>query len=106
MSGGSSKLKNTVCQKICFKTKKLALKRLEEINSDSKRKSKCKLKSVYLCPEHKQWHLTSMTDFQAKKIKERKTFRENLTNPDSNMILKRIEYLEQVPRIRNKFNKK
>lgn len=104
MSSGTSRIKNTVCQKICYKTKRLALKKMDELNSEPN--TTFKLKSVYLCPEHKEWHVTSMSKGVADQIIWKNNKRENIVHPDQDVIQKRIEYLEGANSAKNKFKNK
>ena len=105
MSGKNPKLNDTICHKICFKTEKLALLAMEKINSDPNRQKSRHLKSVYLCPEHKKWHMTSMTKAQAETVFWKKNKRESLLNPSQEVVMGRIDYLKKSSKIKNKFKK-
>ena len=94
---------NNICQKKGFKTKKIAQEALEEILKYPTKVQKRELKHVYKCDQCGFWHLTSMSKKQFQIIDRNKKDREALSNVPKDIIEKRIEYLKQSYKIKNKF---
>lgn len=94
------------CRKKPYGSRKEAEASLVKIMTEPAKHHNYEPRFVYKCETCKQWHLTSMDQVQYYAVKTQKEKRESKINPSQEDVLKRIEFLKEVPKYRNKFKKR
>lgn len=92
------------CNKFGFKSERKATEAMEKINENPRKGQKTLLKNVYKCEVCKSWHLSSMLATTAVSISKSKIAREAIKKPSTNTVEKRIEFLKNAYKKKNKFN--